>query len=173
MHQRLPARPNVRLTWRPLPLQIRCMIEIRQPASPTPERSTWGAVARGLAHRCPACGEGRLYRAFLKIADQCPKCGEALHHHRADDAPPYFTIFIVGHLLVGGALALEQSMAPETWVHAAIWLPMTIILSLALLPRIKGALVGLQWALRMHGFGGVEPESDVSGAGIAGDGKAT
>lgn len=149
------------------------MIEIKEAAVAVPERDAWRAVARGIANCCPACGEGRLYRAFLKVADQCPTCGEALHHHRADDAPPYFTMFIVGHVLVGGALALEQRFAPETWVHAAIWLPMTIILSLVLLPRVKGALVGLQWALRMHGFGGVEPVGDVSDAGVGRGGSAT
>jgi len=109
-----------------------------------------------------------MYGAFLKVASRCPSCGEALHHHRADDAPPYFTTLILGHILVAGVLALEQTFAPPTWVHAAIWGPLTIVLSLLLLPRIKGALVGLQWALRMHGFGGVEPASDVSGGAAAG-----
>ncbi|MBU2532264.1 MAG: DUF983 domain-containing protein, partial [Alphaproteobacteria bacterium] len=104
-------------------------------------------------HKCPRCGEGALYDRYLKVADNCPKCGEALHHHRADDAPPYFTIFIVGHLIVGGVLALEQAFKPSAWLHAIIWLPLVLILSLLLLPRIKGTLVGLQWALRMHGFG--------------------
>jgi uncharacterized protein (DUF983 family) len=78
-----------------------------------------------------------------------------LHHHRADDAPPYFTIFIVGHIVVGGVLALEQALAPADWVQAVIWLPLTIVLSLLILPRVQGAHVGLQWALRMHGFGGL------------------
>ena len=83
----------------------------------------------------------------------CGSCGEELHHHRADDAPPYFTMLIVGHVLVGGALSLEKAFAPSMWVHMALWLPLTLVLSLWLLPRIKGALIGLQWANRMHGFG--------------------
>ncbi len=95
-----------------------------------------------------------MFRAYLKVADRCPNCAEELHHHRADDAPPYFTIIIVGHIIVGGILSLEQAFAPDSWVHAVIWLPLTLAISLLLLPRIKGALVGLQWALRMHGFGG-------------------
>ena len=103
-------------------------------------------------HKCPACGTGALYWRFLKVADTCPKCGEELHHHRADDAPPYFTIVIVGHIVVGLVLAVEMAYRPPLWVHAALWMPLTVILALVLLPSIKGALIGLQWALRMHGF---------------------
>ena len=61
---------------------------------------------------------------------------------------------IVGHVVIAGVLVLEKAYAPPSWVHLALWLPLTVILSLWLLPRVKGALVGLQWALRMHGFGG-------------------
>jgi uncharacterized protein (DUF983 family) len=118
-------------------------------------RHVWQAMWRGFALRCPACGEGRLFGSFLKVAQRCPACGEALHHHRADDAPAYFTIVIVGHVIVGGVLSLERAFSPATWVHALVWLPLTLMLSLSLLPRVKGALVGLQWALRMHGFGGI------------------
>lgn len=117
-----------------------------------PSRDAQQAVIRGLRQRCPACGRGALYTRYLKVADNCPSCGEALHHHRADDAPPYFTILIVGHFIVGGVLWLETTLSPPSWVHAAIWLPAILASCLLLLPRIKGALVGLQWALRMHGF---------------------
>jgi uncharacterized protein (DUF983 family) len=112
------------------------------------------AIFRGLKERCPACGEGRLFRAYLKVVDECPRCHEELHHHRADDAPPYFTILIVAHVVVGGILAMEQTFRPADWLQAAIWVPVTLLMSLLVLPRVKGALVGLQWALRMHGFGG-------------------
>ena len=70
-------------------------------------------------------------------------CGEALHHHRADDAPPYFTIVIVGHVIVGLLLAVEMAYRPPLWLHAAIWLPLTVLLALLLLPVIKGTPVGL------------------------------
>ncbi len=80
-----------------------------------------------------------------------------LHHHRADDAPPYFTIIIVGHIVVGLVLAVEMAYHPPLWLHAALWLPLTVILALVILMPIKGALVGLQWALRMHGF---DPEGE-------------
>lgn len=112
------------------------------------------ALARGGLCRCPACGRGRIFRAFLKVAERCEVCGEDLSHQRADDAPAYFTMVIVGHVIVGGILALERALAPDLWLQLAIWLPLTAIMSLLLLPRVKGALVGLQWALRMHGFGG-------------------
>lgn len=120
-------------------------------------RNSWRAMLRGFGLRCPNCGKGRLFRKFLKVADWCPTCGETLHHQRADDAPAYFTIAVIGHVVIGGVLWLERAYAPATWVHLAIWLPMTLIGSLWLLPRVKGTLIGLQWALRMHGFGG-EPD---------------
>lgn len=123
-------------------------------------RDAWRAMWRGFSLRCPQCGEGRLFRSFLKVTDRCPACGEELHHHRADDAPAYFTIVVVGHFIVGGILWLERAYAPPTWVHWVIWLPLTLAGSLWLLPRVKGLLVGLQWALRMHGFGGEADQVD-------------
>ena len=126
------------------------------------ERSAWNAFKRGWRQTCPACGSGPLYYKYLKVNDACPSCKEELHHHRADDAPPYFTMLITAHVIVGGILALEQLYAPDTWVQLAIWMPLLVILSLWLLPRIKGALIGYQWAFRMHGFGG----TDVEDAGV-------
>ncbi len=124
----------------------------REPTAEDGKRSVSNAVTRGFAQRCPACGVGRMFERYLKVTHACKICHTALHHHRADDAPPYFTIFVVGHVIVAGVLALEQAYAPEAWVHAAIWVPLTLLLSLLFLPRAKGALVALQWALRMHGF---------------------
>jgi uncharacterized protein (DUF983 family) len=115
------------------------------------------AARRGFLGRCPNCGKGPLFRAYLKVTPFCPACGEALHHQRADDAPPYITMLIVGHIVVGGVLLAEEwwPRAPM-WISAFVWLWVTLGLSLAILPRVKGALVGYQWALRMHGFGGHE-----------------
>lgn len=124
--------------------------------SDAPTRSLSEAMRRGLAHKCPACGKGKLYRRYLEVMDRCPECNEELYHHRADDAPPYFTILIVGHLIVAGVMMVEEYFHPDYWLHILMWFPLTIGLSLWLLPRIKGALVGLQWALRMHGFSGPE-----------------
>lgn len=115
-------------------------------------RPIFGSLFRGAALKCPACGRGAMFRRYLKVADDCPACGEELHHHRADDAPAYFTIVIVGHIVVSLVLAVEMAYRPALWIHAALWLPLTVILTLLFLPSVKGALVGLQWALRMHGF---------------------
>jgi uncharacterized protein (DUF983 family) len=118
----------------------------------TGARSVLTSMLRGAKLTCPSCGRGAMYRRYLKVSDECPSCGEELHHHRADDAPPYFTIVIVGHVVVSLLLAVEIAYRPPLWLHAAIWLPLTVLLALMLLPPIKGALVGLQWALLMHGF---------------------
>jgi uncharacterized protein (DUF983 family) len=74
-------------------------------------------------------------------------------HHQADDAPPYFTILIAGHIVIPLLMTAELTFAPPLWLHLLIWVPLTAILCLALLPRVKGAIAGLQWAQRMHGFG--------------------
>lgn len=123
-------------------------------APAVPARDCTQAMLRGAMLRCPACGKGRLFARFVSVNSACPSCGEALHHQRADDAPAYFTIFIVGHVAVGGVLWMERAYTPSPWLQAAIWLTVAVVMSLALLPPIKGILIGLQWALRMHGFAG-------------------
>jgi uncharacterized protein (DUF983 family) len=117
-------------------------------------RNVMQAMLRGFSQRCPNCGKGILFWKYLKVQDVCPNCGEELHHNRTDDAPPYFTMLVVGHFVVGGVLSLERTFSPPTWVQLAIWLPLTLLASLWLLPRVKGSLIGLQWALYMHGFDG-------------------
>jgi uncharacterized protein (DUF983 family) len=118
------------------------------------KRDIWQSLKRGFGCHCPACGKGNIFNAYLKVAPKCDACGEELDHHRADDAPPYFTIFVVGHVVGAGILFVEeQDYFWPVWLHAVVWCSMTIGLSLWLLPKIKGALVGYQWALRMHGFG--------------------
>ena len=117
------------------------------------DRNVWLSFKRGWNQTCPKCAKGALYKSYLKVNDACPSCGEELHHQRADDAPPYFTMMITGHVIVGGILVLEKNFALDMWVQLAIWMPMTVLLSLWLLPRVKGALIGYQWANRMHGFG--------------------
>ncbi len=116
------------------------------------ERRLGQAMMRGFSRRCPACGRGALFAGYLRVAHDCPACGTALHHQRADDAPPYFTIFIVGHLVIPGTLAMVRYTDWSTLAILALWLPVTLALSFWMLPRIKGALVGLQWQQRMHGF---------------------
>ena len=110
------------------------------------------AMLRGFLNRCPKCGRGRLFGAFLKVEDHCSACGETLHHQRADDAPAYFVILIVGHIVVPLELTVEFALHPPYWVHLVLWLPVTLALALGLIQPIKGAIIGLQWANRMHGF---------------------
>ena len=115
-------------------------------------RVVWQAVWNGIKRRCPNCGKGKLFRAYLKVADTCSNCGEELKWHKADDMPPYIAIIIVGHIIIG--LMMEQeSVAPQApWVYLASMVPLALILPLAMLPSIKGGVVGLQWANYMHGF---------------------
>lgn len=117
-----------------------------------PRRKILPAMRRGSRGRCPACGTGKLFDRYLHVIDQCADCGEALHHHRADDAPAYFTIAVVGKIVVGLFVWLELAYAPPYWVHAVIFLPLLLTLALTALPIFKGMIVGLQWANYMHGF---------------------
>lgn len=118
------------------------------------DRSLMQAMGRGFLGRCPHCAQGRLFGKFLKVADSCEVCGEEYHHHRADDLPAYLVIFIVGHIVVGAFMGAEKMFELTTWQHLAIWAPVTLVMTIALLQPVKGAVVGLQWALRMHGFSG-------------------
>ncbi|NIX77712.1 DUF983 domain-containing protein [Microvirga terricola] len=129
--------------------------------SPTTEQSRWEAtpppsavtaMKRGFLNHCPACGKGRLFGRFLKVVPQCETCSTELHHHRADDLPPYLVIFIVGHIIGYGILMTETRLEMPMWAHLAIWPALTLVLCLALLQPVKGAVVGLQYALGMHGF---------------------
>jgi uncharacterized protein (DUF983 family) len=93
-----------------------------------------------------------LLRDYLKVRDHCPVCGEAYLHHRADDGPAYLTILIVGHLMAPLIYFVFVTWRPEPMVMATMFTLGTATLALALLPRLKGAIVALQWAKRMHGF---------------------
>ena len=118
------------------------------------DRRSWAsAMLRGASRRCPQCGRGAIFKGYVKTREACGCCGLDLTGHRADDAPPYITILIVGHLVVPSALAVKQLFDPPIGLQFAIWLPVMIILAGALLPAAKGAMIGLQWANRMHGFG--------------------
>lgn len=116
------------------------------------KRDVWSAMFRGMRGRCPNCGEGKLFKAFLKVDDRCASCGQDFSHHRADDLPAYIVIVIVGHIVVPLALWIETNYSPAVALQLAIYLPATLIGSLVLLQPVKGAVVGLQWAFRMHGF---------------------
>jgi uncharacterized protein (DUF983 family) len=122
------------------------------------KRDVWTAMKRGFRGRCPRCGEGKLFRAFLKVDNNCSVCGLDFTPHRADDLPAYLVIVIVGHIVVPIALIIETDYSPPVALQLSIYLPLVMILSLVLLRPVKGTVVGLQWALRMHGFDDNPPE---------------
>ncbi|WP_441300010.1 DUF983 domain-containing protein [Bradyrhizobium sp.] len=122
------------------------------------KRDVWAAMKRGFRGRCPRCGEGKLFRAFLKTADSCSHCGQDFSAHRADDLPAYLVIVIVGHIVVPFALFIETNYSPPVPLQLAVYLPFTFLASLVLLQPVKGTVVALQWALRMHGFDENPPE---------------
>ena len=127
------------------------------------DRPIGEAIRRGARGRCPACGQARIFTGYLKVKDHCPACGEALHHHRADDGPAYLTILIVSHLAAPLLLLVYTLYRPSTGVLIGAFLGGATVLSIVLLPIIKGGWVGFQWAKRMHGFGDdAEDRSDLS-----------
>jgi uncharacterized protein (DUF983 family) len=144
-----------------------------QTASPVKaeEVTTLPAMKRGFLGHCPACDKGRLFGRYLKVVGRCEACGMEFHHHRADDLPPYLVIFIVGHVIGYGILMTETKMEMPLWVHLAIWPLLTLVLSLALLQPVKGAVVGLQYALGMHGFGAARAKRKAETEN-AGDGRS-
>ncbi len=94
-----------------------------------------------------------MFEGYLKVTDHCAICGEELYHHRADDGPAYLTILIVGHLMAPLILIVFQKFRPEPMVLATLFTVGCVALSLYLLPRLKGLIVGIQWSRRMYGFG--------------------
>lgn len=124
------------------------MADRREPGS---TQSWSAALLRGLRQRCPSCGRGAIFGGYVRVNKQCDGCGLEFAAYRSDDAPAYFTIAIVGHFIVPAMLILEQTSHPATWVHMVTWLPLTLVMTLAVLPRVKGALLGVQWMLRVKG----------------------
>ncbi|WP_243368297.1 DUF983 domain-containing protein [Microvirga solisilvae] len=146
-------------------------LTIHPASTPVEDVTVMSAMRRGFLCRCPACNRGRLFGRFLKVVERCEDCGTEFHHHRADDLPPYIVIFIVGHLVGYGILMTETKMEMPLWAHMAIWPLLTLVLSLALLQPVKGAVVGLQYALGMHGFGAAR-EKKKAERETTGDGRA-
>ena len=123
------------------------------PIAAPDERPLGRSMLRGWRRRCPNCGGGPMFEGYLTVRRTCAACGEELHHHRADDMPAWATILIVGKFVIALFLIAEFTWAPPIWMHWAAWPAVTLLLTLLLLPRIKGAVVGMQWAFLMHGFG--------------------
>jgi uncharacterized protein (DUF983 family) len=115
------------------------------------KRPIGSALANGLKCRCPRCGQGRLFWRYLKIVERCENCGLELNRARADDLPAYIGITIVGHVLVM-ALLHFQDVTIQPWIYLLVMGALAVVLPLAMLPSIKGAVVAIQWANRMHGL---------------------
>jgi uncharacterized protein (DUF983 family) len=105
------------------------------------------AMARGARGLCPACGQTHCFIGYLRVVPVCVVCTAPLGELRADDAPPYFTIFIVGHVVIGLMFAIDRAYAPALWLQAVIWIPVTIVMSIGLLRPVKGATLGLMLKL--------------------------
>lgn len=95
--------------------------------------------------RCPRCGDGRLFTGFLNVAPACGACGLDYSFADSGDGPAVFVILIVGFIVAGGALILEFSAQPPYWLHAVIWVPLTLVLSLVMLRAMKGFMIAQQY----------------------------
>ncbi|MEM6759361.1 MAG: DUF983 domain-containing protein [Pseudomonadota bacterium] len=119
----------------------------------TEQRPLWTALLRGWRRRCPRCGGAPLLKGYLKVRSTCSACKLDYSHHRADDGPAYLTILIVGHLMAPLLHIVFVAWRPEPLILFTIFAVGCVGLSLYLLPRLKGAVVGFQWARAMGGFG--------------------
>lgn len=118
------------------------------------ERDLRSAVLRGARGDCPACGQAALFRHFLKPVGHCDACGERWSGHQADDMPAYLVVLALGHILVPALVAAHLSFAMPMWAEMLIWPGMAVILAVIMIQPAKGAVIGFQWARRMHGFAG-------------------
>ncbi len=127
------------------------MTTIQQTPLPETAGRSWTlGMRRGMACRCPNCGATGAFSGFLTVKKTCESCGHPLGEYRADDAPPYFTIFIVGHVIVGGMVALDEVVSLSVATQMAIWVPLAAVMTAALMRPVKGAVLGVMWAIGMR-----------------------
>jgi uncharacterized protein (DUF983 family) len=117
-------------------------------------RPLLGAMLRGAACTCPNCGKGALFQRFLTVNRTCEACGEELYHHRADDLPAYLNIFLTGHVVVGAMVMVLVFELLPLWPATALTVLVAVAAAFVFMRPLKGLVVGAQWALGMHGFGG-------------------
>jgi uncharacterized protein (DUF983 family) len=103
------------------------------------------AVRRAVMGRCPCCGQGELFRAYLKQVENCSACGECFGAIRADDAAPWLTIIIVGHLFIPLMLVIVAISTIPAWASAILWCGVFTLLSLAILPLAKALFIAILW----------------------------
>ena len=116
------------------------------------QRDVWASVFRGACARCPNCGRGRLFRAYLKPVETCAECNESLKHIRADDGPAWLTILVVGHIVGALALHMEMTSPMPVGTSIAIFLALSAVMIAWFLPRAKGMFVGAIWAMDATGI---------------------
>ncbi len=104
----------------------------------------------GLKCRCPRCGNGQLFAGLfnLDLLPSCPNCSLDYKFIDTGDGPAVFVIMILGFLMLGGALAMEFSLHPPIWLHAVIWVPLTLFLAFGMLRPLKALLIALQFKNR-------------------------
>ncbi len=103
------------------------------------------SALRGLACKCPRCGEGKLYQGFLTLRPACEACGLDYGFIDAGDGPAVFIIMIAGFIVVGSALIVEVKYQPPFWVHAVLWTPLILLTTLLPLRSMKALLIALQF----------------------------
>jgi uncharacterized protein (DUF983 family) len=103
------------------------------------------SIMRGLSGHCPRCGEGGLFTGFLGLRRGCDRCGLDYGFADAGDGPAVFMILIGGFIVVFAAMAVEVAYSPPYWVHAALWIPLILLVTLAPLRPLKGLLIALQF----------------------------
>ena len=104
-----------------------------------------GVIAAGLSCACPRCGQGRLFAGFLKLQPRCERCGLDYGFADSGDGPAVFIMFLAGAIVVGAALVTEILIQPPYWVHAALWLPLIVLVTLGPLRPMKGLMIALQY----------------------------
>jgi uncharacterized protein (DUF983 family) len=109
------------------------------------------AMLRGWRRRCPRCGMRGMFAGYLSVSPSCRRCGLDFETIRSDDVAPYFTIAIVGHVMVPAVLVTEQLASPPNWLELAVFMPLTLAFTLALLPFVKGAVMGAIWSSKKPG----------------------
>ena len=112
----------------------------------TEKSKTAIGVGRGIRLRCPQCGEGHLFSRYITVRESCEVCGKDNTIYPSDDAPPYLTLVLVGHVILPFMFWMDKAWNPAMWVMFAIWLPLIAVTTLALLPYMKGLVIGFAWA---------------------------
>ncbi len=111
----------------------------------------WPILRAALSKRCPKCGQAPLFRTYLKQVDTCANCGEAFGHIRADDAPAWLTIIVMGHVLAFTLMFIAPSTNWPMWVNILVWQSFAIGMVFWLLPRAKAIFIAIIWRTGANG----------------------